>query len=410
MRKTSRCLVSIALALAMTWFLFAGATGQSAADGGTITYTEDADSVTLLTDNMSVAVSKLFPAAAVKAANATDDSAYGFVFSSILGYNESAGDGLVLDEVPYHASMEHATWTFEDPVIVDNGDGTSTAQTSMYSSVSMNKRIAFSDGNPDPGTPGIVIIENWATVTVNFVLSSSDFSSTFDGAIDEGLYPVNGSTELKFDITIDINVPIDADHLALDVGLMMMDFGNFTPTSMDEHYVFEGFQSDEVSVSDPAVNETTVDDELIMHTFQHRSEFKQLFAFLETDETSFFSWAPQSLVTTTEADDVLEDLVTYYRTDGESLRVYISSPVTPETTQIMHDPSLGMFPGAGNGAVVELPDGSIFGSSVMSTAAGILIGLAVAGGTGIAIAVKRASADDQSDLVVLEKNRFYRGK
>ncbi|HIJ17997.1 MAG TPA: hypothetical protein HA364_09515 [Thermoplasmata archaeon] len=411
MCKTSRCLASITLALAMAGFLFAGATAQSAADGGTITYTEDDDSVTILTDNMSVAISKLFPAAAVKEADAADESAYGFVFSSIIGYNESDGGGLVLDEAPYHASMEHATWTFEDPVIVDDEDGVSTARASMHSSVSMNKRVAFTDGNPDPGVPGIVIIDDWATVTVNLVISSSDFSSTFDGAIDEGLYPVNGSTELKFDITIDINIPIDADHLALDVGLMMMNFGNFTPTAMDEQYVFEGFQNDEVSISDPDVNETTVDDELIMHTFEHRSQFKQLFAFLETNETSYFSWAPQSLVSTTEVDGELEDMATYYRTDGEALRVYISSPVTPETALIMHDPSIGLFPSASDGGgYIDLPDGSIFGSSVMSTAAGILIGLAVAGGTGIAIAVRRASADDQSDIVVLEKNRYYRGK
>jgi hypothetical protein len=104
-------------------------------------------------------------------------------------------------------------------------------------------------------------------------------------------------------------------------------------------------------------------------------------------------------------------MATYYRTDGEALRMYISSPVTPDTALIMHDPSIGLFPSASEGGgYIDIPDGSIFGSSVMSTVAGILIGLAVAGGTGIAIAVRRASADDQSDIVVLEKNRYYRGK
>lgn len=366
--------------------------------------------MTIMTDNMSVAVSNLFPAAAVKNAGTTDSSAYGFVFSSILGYNESAGNGLVLEDVPYHASMEHATWVSEDPVIVDDGEGNSVATVSMHSPVSMNKRVAFLDGNPDPGSPGIVIIENWATVTVDFIISTSDFSSTFNGAIDEGLYPVNGSTELKFDITIDINVPIDADHLALDIGLMIMNFGTFTPTAMEEQYVFEGFQSDEVSISDPEVNET-IDDALIMHAFEYRDQFKQLFAFLEENETSFFSWASKSMLGTTEVDDNLADLTTYYRTDGEALKVYIASPVTPDTVKITHDPSLGVFPGPGDGGgYVDLPDGSIIGSSVMSTAAGILIGLAIAGGAGVAIAVRRSSTDDQSDLVVLEKNRYYRGK
>lgn len=409
MSKRSGVLPVLAMSITLTLLISVTSTGHADAEDGEISYAVTEDAVVLSTDNMSVAISKLFPAAAVKEAGSTNNSSYGFVFSSILGYNESAEGGLLLDEVPYHASMEHATWVSETPVIVDEGDGTSTATVSMHSSVSMNRRVAFEDGNPEPGTPGIVIIEDWATVTVDFVISSSNFSSTFDGAIEEGLYPVNGSTELKFDITIDINTPIDADHLALDIGLMMMDFGNFTPTAMDEQYVFEGFQSDEVSISDPDVNETTVDDELIMHSFQHRDQFKQLFAFVEDSETSFFSWAPDCLHTLEEGD-VFEDLMTYYRTDGEALKVYISSPITTETLQITHDPSIGLFPSPGGGAVVDLPDGSIIGTSAMSTLAGVLIGLAAAGGAGLAIAARRSSRDDQSDTVVLEKNRYYKGK
>jgi len=324
-----------------------------------------------------------------------------------MGYNES-DDGLVLADVPYHASMEHATWTTEEPEIVEDGEGGSTAYVSMHASVTMIKRVAYVDGNSQEQGPGIETIDDWATVTVDFVISSSNFSSTFDGAIDSGLYPVNGSTELKFDISIDINVPIDADHLALDIGLMMMEFGNFTPTAMDEQYLFEGFQSDEVSYSNPDENET-IDDVLIVHPFQHRAQFKQLFAFLETDETSFFSWASDCMLHNLTAGDTFEELLTYYRTDGEALKVYISSPVTPETARITHDPSLGLFPSPGGG-IIDLPDGSIIGSSVMSTALGILIGAAVAGGAGVAVALRRSSSQDQTDTVVLEKNRYYKGK
>ncbi len=407
MRKRSTALTCAIVSMMLGALLLTGFTGRSAADDVPISYTLEDGVVYILTENTSVAVSTLFPAAAVKNSDAPNESAYGFMFSSILGYNESEDGGLALEDMPYHASMEHATWTHETPTVQQDGDD-ATARYSMQSSVNMNKRVAYTDGNPEPGSPGIVIIEDWATVTVSFVISSSDFSSTFDGVIDDGLYPVNGSTELKFDITVDINVPIDADHLALDIGLMMMEFGTFEPTAMDEQYVFEGFQDDEVSISDPDVNET-VDDELIMHTFQHRDQFKQLFAFLETDETGFFSWATQSLVETTESTEDLEDLSTYYRTDGDALKVYISSPVTPETVQIMHDPSIGVFPGDG-GAYVELPDGSIIGSSAMSTMLGLIIGLAVAGGVGVALIMRRSSEDDQSDTVVLQKNRYYKGK
>ncbi len=407
MRKRPLCLGVLSISLALALLTSASITGRAASDEGDITYVYEDDRIVLLTDNMSVAISTLFPAASLKETDAPDNSSYGFVFSSILGYNESDEDGLVLADVPYHSSMEHANWTVEEPEIVDDGDEGSTAHFSMHSSVSMNKRVAFIDGNSQEQGPGIEIIEDWATVTVDFVVSSSDFSSTFDGALDPGLYPVNGSTELKFDITIDINVPIDADHLALDIGLMMMEFGDFAPTSMDEQYVFEGFQSDEVSISDPDENET-VDDVLIVHPFQHREQFKQLFAFLETDETSFFSWASDCMLHNLTAGDTFEELSTYYRTDGEALKVYISSPVTPETAKITHDPSLGLFPSPGG--IVDLPDGDIIGSSVMSTALGILIGAAVAGGAGVAFALRRSASQDQTDTVVLEKNRYYKGK
>lgn len=409
MRKSSRPLGFIAISVALALLFSASVTGRADSDDGDISYVSEDGYVVLLTDKMNVAVSTLFPAVAVMETDASDGISYGFVFSSILGYNESSGNGLVLDDVPYHASMEHANWTAESPVVVDDGDGTSTAYLSMNSSVSMNKRIAYEGGNPEPGDPGIEIIEDWATVTVDFIISSSNFSSTFDGAIDEGLYPVNGSTEMKFDITIDINTPIDADHLALDIGLMMMDFGNFTPTAMDEQYVFEGFQNGEVSISDPDENETTAEDDIIMHTFQHRNQLKQLFAFLEMNETGFFSWASECMAHDLTVGETFEDLSTYYRTDGEMLKVYISAPLTPETAQITHDPSIGLFPST-RGGMIELPDGSIIGSSAMSTALGILIGAVVAGGAGVAFAVRRSASQDQSDTVVLEKNRYYRGK
>lgn len=408
MRKSLIHLGSLTMSVAVVLLLSASAASPADAYADTISVVSGEDCVVLVTENTSIAISTLFPAAAIMETESLDNSSYGFVFSSIMGYNESAEDGLVLSDVPYHASMEHATWIAEQPVITDEDDGSSTARVSMHSSVNMIKRVAYIDGNSQQQDAGVEIIEDWATVTVNFIISSVNFSSTFDGAIDEGLYPVNGSTELKFDIVIDINTPIDADHLALDIGLMMMDFGNFTPTAMEEQYFFEGFQNDEVSISDPAENET-VDDELIMHSFQHRSQFKQLFAFLETEETGFFSWASDCMLHDLTVGDTFEDLTTYYRTDGEALKVYISSPLTPETAQVTHDPSLGLFPSARDG-VIELPDGSIIGSSAMSTALGVLIGVAVAGGTGVAVALRRHAGQDQSETVILEKNRYYKGR
>lgn len=405
MPQSSRILLSLAISLSMVGAFLAGAGGQTASLTNGISFEVQDQCVIVSTQNMSAALSKTFPAVAIREVDAPGVGAYGFAFSSILAYNESGDGGLVLETVPYHASLEHAIWTVDNPVVVENGD-TSTVYLSMSSSVTMNKRLAAWDGNPTSGSPGIEKIENWATVTVRYVVSTSGFSSTYDGAIGDGEYPVNGSTEMKFDLSIDVNVPIDATDMALDIGLMKMEFGTFEPTAMDEQYVFRGFQSDGIVVSDPDVNET-IGDDILLHTFHPRSQLKQMFAFVEDTESAFFSWASKTMSNTSSSGDELTDVTTYYRTDGEALKLYLSSELTPETASIKHDPSLGLFPSSGG--YVDLPE-NVLGSSTVSTALGLLIGLAVAGGISAVIILRRSRTKDETEVVVLEKNRYYRGK
>lgn len=406
MSESSRLLTALIIAVGVIGAFGVSPGAQAAAASSELSYEVDDTSVHLSTGNMSAALCKAFPSIAVKGIEAPDEDAYGFVFSAILAYNESEDDGLVLETVPYHASLEHATWSMDTPVIEGEG-GTSTAYVSMSSSVTMNKRLAAWDGNPSPSLPGIEKIVDWATVTVRYQVSTSDFSSTYGGTLSEGEYPVNGSTEMKFEVSIDINVPIDATSMALDIGVMKMDYGTFEPTAMDEQYVLRGFQSDGVVTSDPDVNET-VDDTLIIHEFSHRGQLKQMFAFVEDTETAFFSWASKAMSATSDVDGELDDITTYYRTDGEALRLYLCSELMPETASVMHDPSLGLLPGAGG--IVRLPDGSVLGSSAASTLLGVIIGVAVAGGVSALIIVRRSRPKDETEVVVLEKNRYYRGK
>lgn len=405
MNQSVRVLASLAISMSIALLLIGGSEGQLADSSSAISYEIQDQCVRVSTQNMSIALSKTFPAMAVKAPGAVDADAYGFVLSSILAYNDTEDIGLVLETVPYHASLEHSEWILETPSVVEDED-TSTFHIEMSSSVTLNKRLASWDGNPTSGTPGIEKIENWATVTVEYEISTSAFSSSFEGSSDEEPYPVNGSTEMKFDLTLDINVPIDATRIALDIGLMKMEFGAFEATAMDEQYVLRGFQSDGVVVCDPEVNET-IGDDLLLHTFNPRNQLKQMFEFVEDTEAAFFSWAAKTMSNTSEGERSLEDVTTYYRTDGEGLRLYLASGLSPEVARIEHDPSLGMFPVTQG--YVDLPD-DLLGSSSISTAVGILLGLAAAGGVSAVVMLRRSRHKDDVEVVVLERNRYYKQK
>jgi hypothetical protein len=400
------------LALLVTTFLLTGFISvpeETSAEDQAITYAETAEAVVIETGEMEIAISKAFPAAMILPAGQDEEPGYGVVISSVFGYNATEDGMLVLEEVPYRASFEHATWSLSGVTHETDSEKGETVSVEMTASLNMNRRIAaFGDDQPkEPGEPGIEIIEDWGQATVRFCVTSNNYSALYVDVQDSPEYDVNGTTELKFDVSIDINEAIYAQDMALDIGLMKMENYTFTPTSMPEQYVFRGYQNDTISESDPYENETDGDVQIV-HKFNPRSGFKQLFTFVEGDqEESYFGWARQAELAWTGEEDELVDIATLYRTDGESLRVYLSTPLNNTTTSIFHDPSIGLFPGSGG--YVDIPDDIIpVGSSGESVMLGAAIGIMLVGVVGAYVVVKKSSDEDPSDIVSLEKNRYYR--
>jgi hypothetical protein len=399
------------IALLVTTLLLAGfmsAPGIASAGAQIITYAETADAVVIETGEMDIAISKTFPAAMIMPPDQDGEPGYGIVLSSVFGYNATADGMLVIEDVAYRASLEHATWSLSGITHQTDPEKGEFVAVEMSASLNMNRRIAAFDDQPkESGEPGIEIIENWAEASVRFVVTASNYSALYNDVDDSPGYDVNGTTELKFDVSIDINEAIYAQDMALDIGLMKMENYTFTPTSMPEQYVFRGYQNDTISESDPYENETDGDVQIV-HKFNPRSGFKQLFTFVEGDqEESYFGWARQAELAWTGEEDELVDIATLYRTDGESLRVYLSTPLNNTTTSIFHDPSIGLFPGSGG--YVDIPDDIIpVGSSGESVMLGAAIGIMLVGVVGAYVVVKKSSDEDPSDIVSLEKNRYYR--
>ena len=383
----------------------------ASAQDHSITYAETVEAVLIETGSMDIAISKTFPAAMIVPLDQDESLGYGVVLSSIFGYNATDDGMLLLEEVPYRASLEHATWTYSAVTREIDPKMGETVTVELTASLNMNRRTASFEGERllDGGESGIEIIEDWAQATVQFCVTTDNYSARYAEILDSPGYDVNGSTELKFDISVDINEGIFAQDLALDIGLMMMENYTFTPTSMPEQYLFHGYQDDTVTESDPYENETDGNVQIV-HEFAPRSEFKQLFTFVEDDEEeSFFGWGKQAEMGWTNGENELVDIATLYRTDGESLRVYLATPLNNTTTSIAHDPSLGLY--SMGGPFAEVPDGMTpIGGSGVSAIIGAAVGVIVIGTVGAYAVVRRKRIEDPADAVSLEKNRYYRKK
>jgi len=378
-----------------------------------IHFRQDVDSVTIITDDATIDISKFYPAAVIRPANDTTGYGYGFAIGCMMGYNASDVLENPLAEARYHASLANASWEIIGPTETTDAEGGTMVIFALRSTVDIAMRQASGgSGGGGSGTAGAELIEDWADIIFTFQVSTKNRNSTYPG-FSEPRIDINGSTEVKFDVSIDLNKVIVADSLAMDIALTVMNADNLVPVDLDESYRFWGYQADGVSTSDPNINETNGSTPVV-HRFQYRNTLEQLFAYVEDDVTrGYFSWANKLMINWSAGNSSLADTTTYYGTDGECLRLYISSPIGSQVDSITLDPSLGIFvASSGNGGgVIRVPeDGGIFGSSAMSVTIGVLIGGVIIGsGVGAMYIVQRGEEEDPADVVALDKNRYYRG-
>jgi hypothetical protein len=254
-----------------------------------------------------------------------------------------------------------------------------------------------------------MIVHDWADATVRFTVSNFNYSTAYQGFSGSGTYRVNASSEIKFDVTLDILKPLGVDSVALELALQKMDDAMFSPSTLSGHYGFRGYQSgDMISESDPSVNETQ-GSALLAHDFENRNQIEQLIDFVNGTGVAdgYFTWASQARIDSTGGSQ-LTNVSAYYRTDGESLTVYLSTPLTNNTLTVEHDPSVGVFVTAIH--PVLLPETVPFGETILWVAFGAVVGVVAVGGAGAYLLSSRSSDQDPADSLDLGKNRYYRGK
>lgn len=355
--------------------------------------------------NTTVLISTAVPAASVRAGTLENYTGDGLVLRSFLGYNHTLGGAFSPELVQFRARTNSTSWTVAGPQLRETVEG--QALEVKLTAVLSIMAAKGGPGGMGPGQGGPPsVIPDWAEVTVTFTLSSKNYSAFYQGVPASPAYPINGSSELKADVSVTVLKPLPVDSLALDFGVMKMDDAFFGASTSAGPYMFRGYQMSGVSSSNPYVNETLGTTE-IANQFSYRSGFKQMFEFVNATGTpdGFFSWARQARISNVAGTE-LSNVSAYYRTDGESLVVYLSTPLTADTITIDHDPSVGVF---GVVQVVPfLPSGGLVSTSLLSFAIGAVVGVGAAGGVG-AYVLARATREDSSDPVDLERNRYYRG-
>lgn len=377
-----------------------------AEDAEDITYSVGGNGIEVHSAYTTTLISNSLPAATVRAGNLTDLTGDGFILRALLGYNASVGNGFSPNLVEFRALTNSTVWTVSGPLLKDTSQG-KIVTVQLVATLDMVRVGGFGDGGlggSGPDGPGS-IIRSWAEVTIRFQVSTRSYFATYQGVPQSPEYQVNGSSELKFDVGVIVLKPLPVDSLALEIALMKMDDASYTPTSRAGHYAFRVYQAgDIVSESDPSVNETE-GSILTTHTFQSRDKFKQMIDFV--NETGvpdgYFSWARQARITTS-AGAGLMNVSTFYRTDGESLTMYLSTPLSSDTITVDHDPSIGVL--GGGGAIVILPGAP----SLLWVGVGIIVGLASVGGAGAYLLASRKEDRDPVDSVDLQRNRYYRGR
>ena len=375
-----------------------------AEDTEDVTYSSGGSGTEIHSANTTTLISNSFPAATVRAGDLTNLTGDGFVLRAILGYNASPEDGFSPSLVEYRAPTNNTVWTVSGPQLKDSSQGKTVT---VQLSATLDTIRVGGAGNHAPNGQGpggsVLTVQSWAEVTVKFQVSARNFYAAYQGVPHSPEYPVNGSSELKFDVGVRVLKPLPVDSLALEIALMKTDGASYAPTSSAGHYSFRGHQTDgAVSGSDPSINETQ-GSALMTHTFESRNQFKQMFEFV--DETGipdgYFSWARQARITTAAGANLM-NVSAFYRTDGESLTVYLATPLAADTIAVDHDPSIGVL--GGGGAIAVLP-GAI---SLLWVGVGIVVGLVSVGGTSAYLLSSRSQDRDPADAVNLQGNRYYR--
>ncbi|MFH1578869.1 MAG: hypothetical protein ABIE25_01755 [Thermoplasmatota archaeon] len=402
-RTATVLFLGLTIMVSMSW-----SSGSALAeDAEDITYSVGGNGIEIHSANTTTLISNSFPAATVRAGNLTNLTGDGFVLRALLGYNASFGNGFSPSMVEFRAPTNHTIWTVSGPQLKDTDQG-KIVTLQLTATLDMVRVGGAGYGGPNglgPGGPQSTV-QSWAEVTVRFQVSARNYFAAYQGVPQSPEYPVNGSSELKFDVGVIVMKPLPVDSLALEIALMKMDDASYTPTSSAGHYTFRGYQAGgTVSGSDPSMNETE-GSTLVTHTFQSRDQFKQMVDFVNDTGVpdGYFSWARQARIST-PAGASLVNVSTHYRTDGESLTIYLSTPLSSDTITVDHDPSIGVL-GGGGGAIVFLPGTP----SLLWIGVGIIVGLASVGGTGAYLLTTRNESRDPADPVDLQRNRYYRGR
>ncbi|MEM2900054.1 MAG: hypothetical protein QXT63_04625 [Thermoplasmata archaeon] len=258
-------------------------------------------------------------------------------------------------------------------------------------------------GGPPGDTPQnhsggkVNIIQNALEMKFDFLITEKDSSYT----VESQPIALLGETEMKINISILPKLKLHATHIAIEQTLFQAN----SKTENDDYFnIYEGEHPIMVKSS---VNETQNGQE-IMHQFTNTQGPKHHLCY-STDEgleKGFYSWVDRVL--NKEGENLTySNLETSYRTDGYSLKLYASFLLSSAHEYII-DPSIGIIPEA----FKETIDKSIefIKNHRTSISLGLVFGFFTSFAIIITVVYLGKKENEQSNILRLDSNRYYKRK
>jgi hypothetical protein len=281
------------------------------------------------------------------------EARFKLVFQRLIGYKDKNENGMYdVGEESFQVFLEDVPWVIDDLIYSVDPKYGNYVEFRLFSEVGIGKfdrdfnldnrtkefassndestatrQITYESDDQKNEYERLAYLETWAEIEFKFLVTSNSFEEKYPYT-----YEINGDTELKIDININIHKPIYIDGICIEQ--VMYDEG--------KTYGFLTKEADGNNIYLPESEDSPVN----MRNFVVKNiNSKQWVMFIDDSgkEYGFYSWVSKINVTNYDGTSEIIDIASSYTTDGSVFNLFTSYPYTRDIRVIEHDPSVGMI-------------------------------------------------------------------
>jgi len=245
---------------------------------------------------------------------------FDLVISRLLVYRDINGNGVINEgEATHSVELGRINWMVDNVATDNDPELGKVAVYRMETSVDLR---AVGGPESQDGLP--VTIWDWATLTIEFMVSANDHP------IDNPQsFSIAGGEEMSMRVLLDINRPVDADHIAMeykmDVKGEVHDYEYCAGGEIGKTYSSSVPQSAMI-LPDPGQNRPIL----------------KMVSRSTGDEHGFFAWGPFVNITEMDGRYKYHQVTSNLEITREGLKLQLNYPMPRATRSIVHTPSVGV--------------------------------------------------------------------